>query len=510
MEFAHWRPIGRGDPLQNDPTFDYVPPVLERVRYWASSDERNEPKSHLPEEDQSQKYHFPHQELRSTYLEEDDPSNRDDDVLESRATVIRRKDTINSGPGFMRFVDAPRFRPRPMHKRPMPATILMPPPAIKKQVSKPAQANALWVDDPSIWLSPPPVGGTTVVPSKEILVDSSTPLTTSETYVTDSIAEESMLQPQSTLIPNNLNALKTLLQKEAEVTTTFKDVEMQTTDKTFETTLNTDVSDKSPFISQQTTASYATTWFTRPRPTTTTTEEQILVEHSTVPSPVPMITQNYIRTSPAPIYTTTRRPTTTTTFRPLMNLIIQGHSKVKTYGLIQNDNSLIAENIRHLHPKQPGVQDQELTKTKHLHDKHKSETKTDGVQIQPREEEVQEKNSFFGNMFENMDFGLGFLFNEANKDAKKSENKYRFLDQDEIKNVEDVQTVQHLHFGNEDKEEVDTSETLAKKRESMLVSLQGLVDSKSQALSDDIINRREKRIAQIKVENNNAQITSKS
>lgn len=48
-----------------------------------------------------------------------------------------------------------------------------------------------------------------------------------------------MLQPQSTLIPNNLNALKTLLQKEAEVTTTSKDVEMQTTDKTFETTLNT-------------------------------------------------------------------------------------------------------------------------------------------------------------------------------------------------------------------------------------------------------------------------------
>lgn len=30
-----WRPVGHSDPLKNDPTFDYSPPVLDRVRYWA-------------------------------------------------------------------------------------------------------------------------------------------------------------------------------------------------------------------------------------------------------------------------------------------------------------------------------------------------------------------------------------------------------------------------------------------------------------------------------------------
>jgi hypothetical protein len=30
-------PVGRGDPLKNDPTFDYSPPVLDQVRYWAEN-----------------------------------------------------------------------------------------------------------------------------------------------------------------------------------------------------------------------------------------------------------------------------------------------------------------------------------------------------------------------------------------------------------------------------------------------------------------------------------------
>lgn len=132
MEFTHWRPIGRGDPLQNDPTFDYVPPVLERVRYWASSEEQKRGS----EEDQSQKYHILHQELRSTYVDDHSPSKGENDVLESKETsILRRTDTINSGPGFMRFVDTPRFRLKPMLKRPLPATILMPPPETKKQVN---------------------------------------------------------------------------------------------------------------------------------------------------------------------------------------------------------------------------------------------------------------------------------------------------------------------------------------------------------------------------------------
>ncbi|CAH0389429.1 unnamed protein product [Bemisia tabaci] len=34
MDYEEWTPIGRGDPLKNDPTYDYVPPVLDKVHYW--------------------------------------------------------------------------------------------------------------------------------------------------------------------------------------------------------------------------------------------------------------------------------------------------------------------------------------------------------------------------------------------------------------------------------------------------------------------------------------------
>lgn len=34
MDYDEWTPLGRGDPLKNDPTYDYVPPVLDRVQYW--------------------------------------------------------------------------------------------------------------------------------------------------------------------------------------------------------------------------------------------------------------------------------------------------------------------------------------------------------------------------------------------------------------------------------------------------------------------------------------------
>ncbi|XP_033226696.1 uncharacterized protein LOC117179133 [Belonocnema kinseyi] len=37
MDYDEWTPLGRGDPLKNDPTFDYVPPVLDRVQYWLNT-----------------------------------------------------------------------------------------------------------------------------------------------------------------------------------------------------------------------------------------------------------------------------------------------------------------------------------------------------------------------------------------------------------------------------------------------------------------------------------------
>ncbi|XP_030746072.1 uncharacterized protein LOC115874914 [Sitophilus oryzae] len=41
MDYDQWRPLGRGDPLKNDPTFDYVPPVLDNVQYWVDSNARS-------------------------------------------------------------------------------------------------------------------------------------------------------------------------------------------------------------------------------------------------------------------------------------------------------------------------------------------------------------------------------------------------------------------------------------------------------------------------------------
>ncbi|XP_046664184.1 mucin-2-like [Homalodisca vitripennis] len=43
MDYDEWTPLGRGDPLKNDPTYDYVPPVLDRVNYWL------EPKARTPD-----------------------------------------------------------------------------------------------------------------------------------------------------------------------------------------------------------------------------------------------------------------------------------------------------------------------------------------------------------------------------------------------------------------------------------------------------------------------------
>lgn len=45
LNFEQWRPLtGRGDPLRNDPTYDYEPPVLEKVHYWAEEPRPEPPK----------------------------------------------------------------------------------------------------------------------------------------------------------------------------------------------------------------------------------------------------------------------------------------------------------------------------------------------------------------------------------------------------------------------------------------------------------------------------------
>lgn len=45
MEYDDWTPLGRGDPLKNDPTYDYVPPMLDKVKYWMSDGDNSKKQS---------------------------------------------------------------------------------------------------------------------------------------------------------------------------------------------------------------------------------------------------------------------------------------------------------------------------------------------------------------------------------------------------------------------------------------------------------------------------------
>lgn len=37
VDYNEWLPVGKADPLKNDPTFDYSPPILDRVHYWGDT-----------------------------------------------------------------------------------------------------------------------------------------------------------------------------------------------------------------------------------------------------------------------------------------------------------------------------------------------------------------------------------------------------------------------------------------------------------------------------------------
>lgn len=45
MDYDDWTPLGRGDPLKNDPTYDYVPPMLDKVKYWMSDGDNSKKQS---------------------------------------------------------------------------------------------------------------------------------------------------------------------------------------------------------------------------------------------------------------------------------------------------------------------------------------------------------------------------------------------------------------------------------------------------------------------------------
>ncbi|XP_068906106.1 mucin-2 [Tenebrio molitor] len=147
MDYDQWKPLGRGDPLKNDPTYDYVPPVLDRVHYWIDPALRK-PDPPLPGENQKT-------EILLLGVSSKKPST-------GTSVADSRKDTYDS---FLKFVDGPKFtgqrnsRPNyPMtssyfppnfysknkgtfpkaNEQRMPYTMLMPPPMVTRQPSPPS------------------------------------------------------------------------------------------------------------------------------------------------------------------------------------------------------------------------------------------------------------------------------------------------------------------------------------------------------------------------------------
>lgn len=91
MDYEQWKPLGRGDPLKNDPTYDYVPPVLERVHYWIDPALRK-PDPHLPGENQKT-------EILVLGVSSKKPSS-------GTSIALDRRDTYDP---FLKFVEGPKL-----------------------------------------------------------------------------------------------------------------------------------------------------------------------------------------------------------------------------------------------------------------------------------------------------------------------------------------------------------------------------------------------------------------
>ncbi|KAF5302799.1 hypothetical protein FQA39_LY01979 [Lamprigera yunnana] len=92
MDYEQWTPLGRGDPLKNDPTYDYVPPVLDRVHYWI------EPSSRKP--DSSISGELQKTEILVLGVSSKKPSTGASSAADSR---------IDTYDPFLKFVEGPKF-----------------------------------------------------------------------------------------------------------------------------------------------------------------------------------------------------------------------------------------------------------------------------------------------------------------------------------------------------------------------------------------------------------------
>lgn len=157
MDYDEWTPLGRGDPLKNDPTFDYVPPVLDRVQYWLDSHttepsvkrdilvlgvtaKKTSPK--IPEQflkfvDGPKFNRNPEQQYRNEHI-----LNRNDYTGSSGAEPPKIMRNTNFRNGMVDYRNHNRIQnipasyyPSPFYnQKPKPYTMMLPPPVVPKPV----------------------------------------------------------------------------------------------------------------------------------------------------------------------------------------------------------------------------------------------------------------------------------------------------------------------------------------------------------------------------------------
>lgn len=125
VEYDEWTPLGHGDPLKNDPTYDYVPPVLERVRYWIepSTPHRQPPPTATPPHYRqppptaSPPHHHHHHQ--NTYRQPPPPNTYARPPRPQAATSQYNSAERRDNHPFLTLVDGPKFNlpPSPPYKQ---------------------------------------------------------------------------------------------------------------------------------------------------------------------------------------------------------------------------------------------------------------------------------------------------------------------------------------------------------------------------------------------------------
>ncbi|XP_018336320.1 uncharacterized protein LOC108744861 [Agrilus planipennis] len=167
MDYEQWTPLGMGDPLKHDPTYDYVPPVLDRVRYWIDPESR-QPDHSIPEEPKKTEILLlgvtSKKPSTGTSTSADYNSHYSDFRSDDRYIANSRKDSYDP---FLKMVEGPKFNiPNNFQKiskphysmssyypssqyspnkykmeQRMPYTMLVPPPLQAQENSRPYQKD---------------------------------------------------------------------------------------------------------------------------------------------------------------------------------------------------------------------------------------------------------------------------------------------------------------------------------------------------------------------------------